>query len=98
MIWMQHWAWLGIDNVSGAWYGFWSGIGSDITELFAALGLFGNFYVLLRRHNCEVHGCFRIVRHQVETTGHLVCRRHHPEGAPTAEHIRALHFRRTKQV
>jgi hypothetical protein len=94
-VWMQHWYWLGVDNLSGAWYGFWSGIGSDIPIFAAALGLLANFYVLMRHHNCEVHRCWRIVRHQVETTGHRVCRKHHPEGAPTAQQIRDLHFERT---
>lgn len=67
---------LGVDNVSGRWYGFWSGFGGDISILAAPL-------VLLRRHNCHTRGCWRIGRHPVEGTAFLVCRRHHPDDHPT---------------
>lgn len=90
MIVMQHWAWLGVDNISGPWYAFWSGIGADIPILFAGLGLVVNAYVLLRRHNCAVHGCWRICHHVV--AGHAVCRRHYPIAAPSVEDIAALHL------
>jgi hypothetical protein len=67
--------WLGLDNLSGPWYGFWSGFGSD-------LGILATPLVLLRKHNCHHHGCWRIGRHRIEGTEHLVCRRHHPEDRP----------------
>ena len=68
--------WLGIDTASGPWYAFWSGFGSDLGEL-AVVGALLN---VARRHNCHVHGCWRVGRHQVEGTPHVVCRRHHPDG------------------
>ena len=38
---------LGIDNLSGRWYGFWSGFFGDVSILSMPL-------ILLRRHNCHV--------------------------------------------
>lgn len=78
---------LGLDNPSGAWYLFWSGPGSDISELALLGGIIG----LLRKHNCAVHGCWRIGRHSVfdpqTQVQHCVCRRHNPQGRITAQHI-----------
>lgn len=75
----------GASNVSGTYYGFWSGFGSDITE-FAVLGaLVAN----LKHLNCEVKGCWNITRHST-AAGHRVCSKHNPGGAPThADVIRA---------
>ncbi len=71
---------LGLDNGSGYWYLFWSGIGSDITE-FAVIGaLFG----MLRKHNCHIRRCWRIGRVSVDGTPYVVCMRHHPDCADTA--------------
>lgn len=71
---------LGVDDVSGPWYGFWSGIGSDLSEL---AGLLTVAWLFWRRHNCHVHRCWRIGRHPVAGTGYVVCARHHPAGAPS---------------
>lgn len=77
---------LGIDNLSGPWYGFWSGIGSDISEL----ALLGGIGAMIRQRNCEVHGCWRLGRHQT-AAGHMVCRRHHPDDVLTAAAVVAAH-------
>lgn len=69
---------LGIDDVSGRWYAFWSGFGGDLT-------IFGALAVWLRHQNCHVQGCPRIGRHQVAGTEWKVCRHHHPDDAPTAK-------------
>jgi len=69
---------LGLDNLSGPYYGFWSGIGSDISEL----ALFGALMGLLRKHNCHIRGCWRLGRHPIGGTTWVVCARHHPAGAP----------------
>ena len=61
---------LGLDNASGAWYLWWSGVGADLGILGAVVGAY-------RRVNCEVHGCWRLGRHAT-AAGHRVCRRHHP--------------------
>lgn len=81
MSWLAHI--LGLDNLSGPWYGFWSGVGSDLGEV----ALFGALWGIIRRHNCDVHRCWRFgilptVRDGVQ---HHVCKRHHPTGAPTAQ-------------
>lgn len=74
---------VGVDNVSGRWYGFWSGFGSDVTE-FAVLGALVG---VLRRHNCHVHHCWRIGKFPVDGTSYIVCRKHHPDGHITAERV-----------
>lgn len=71
---------LGIDNLSGRWYGFWSGFGSD-------LGEFGIIWVLYKKHNCHVARCLRLARHPVDGTSFVVCGRHHPDGVPSHHHI-----------
>lgn len=89
---LAHWLLhvLGVDDVSGYWYGWWSGSGSVvIPPLLTSMPL---AWVLLRRHNCEVHGCWRLGRHKT-AAGHTVCRRHHPDDALTHEHILNAHER-----
>lgn len=86
------WHWFlhitGSDDVSGPFYGFWSGFGSDLGEI----AIVGGLVTLVRKHTCEVHGCWRLGRHK--TLGdHMVCRRHHPEGKITAQHVREAHLR-----
>lgn len=72
---------LGVDNVSGRWYGFWSGFAGD-------LGILATPVVLLRRHNCHVRRCPRLGRHPVTGTTYMVCRRHHPDEHPSADEVR----------
>lgn len=87
------WWWLlhlvGIDDPAGRWYLLWSGLASDLSELTLLGALIGLYW----RHACHVRGCWRIGRHPVEGTGFTVCRRHHPEGGSTHEHILRLHRR-----
>lgn len=75
---------LGLDNASGGWYLWWSGFFGDIA-------IFGAATVFIRHRNCHVHHCWRIGRHPVQGTGHVVCRRHHPAGAPTHRDLKAGH-------
>jgi hypothetical protein len=65
---------LGVDNLSGRWYGFWSGAGSDL----AYLGIIGTLY---RKHNCHQNGCWRVGRHTVDGTPW--CDRHHEQARKT---------------
>lgn len=76
---------LGLDDLSGRWYGWWSGIGSDLGEAAIVTSL----AALVRRHNCHVRGCWRVGRHQVEGTSWVVCSTHHPHGAPGPDQIAA---------
>lgn len=71
---------LGLDNVSGAWYAFWSGFGS-ILERLVELAVIG--YVLLRKHNCHHPRCPRIGRFP-DGEWH-VCKKHHPHERPGAD-------------
>jgi hypothetical protein len=60
---------LGIDDTSGPWYSFWSGIGADLGEL-AIVG------AILRHVNCQRKGCWRLGHHH---QGSLACRTHREE-------------------
>jgi hypothetical protein len=71
----------GSDNLSGPWYGFWSGFGSDLGELAIVGGLVSLYW----RHNCHVKRCWRIGR--LPAGGFLVCHKHHPTGAPDANEV-----------
>lgn len=75
--------WLGLDNASGSLYLFWSGILGDF-------GLLGVLTSTMRKHNCEVHRCWRIGRHRTDA-GHAVCRKHHPDDKLTADAVAAAH-------
>jgi hypothetical protein len=71
-------------NGSTGWYAFWSGFAADVP-------LIGGAYLLARKHNCHVHGCWRVGRHAVDGTSYIVCRRHHPEGKKSAADINREH-------
>jgi hypothetical protein len=75
--WLTHF--LGADDAEGHWYNFWSGFGADLGQI----ALFGAAIGLYRKHNCHVHGCWRIAKQQVEGTQWMVCHHHHPDGKPT---------------
>lgn len=78
----------GLTNASGGPYLFWSGVGSDISEL-AFVGAFIGAY---RHVTCHQRWCGRLAKHQVGPF--RVCRKHHPgidDRAPTAEDIAAAH-------
>lgn len=85
---------LGLDDLAGPFYGFWSGFGSDLSEL----ALLGAAYGLWRRHNCHVKGCWRIGRLPVEGTPHVVCQRHHPRGQPTHQQVHLEHAARRRRA
>lgn len=70
---LWHWflTYTGSNNVSGPWYGFWSGFGSDLGEIL----LIGGLVTLVRHHNCHVKGCW-LLGHSDPAHGHPACRRH----------------------
>lgn len=69
MSWLLHV--LGVDNVSGPAYAWWSGAGADMGEL----ALLGAVLGMFRKHNCHSKGCWRVGRHVVNGTPW--CNRHH---------------------
>jgi hypothetical protein len=81
MTWLAHI--LGVDDMSGHWYAWWSGAGSDLGEFGIIAALVAN----IRRHTCHVHGCWRIGRYLVEGTAHVVCRVHHPDDHLTPQRL-----------
>lgn len=72
MHWLLHI--LGVDDVSGPYYGWWSGAGSDLGEY----AILGGIIAAARKHNCHVHRCWRLGRHAVDGTPFITCRKHHP--------------------
>lgn len=80
MRWLAHA--LGLDNASGPWYLWWSGVFGDV-------GIFGAAFVYFRSRNCHVKRCPRIGRHPVDGTPYVTCRKHHPhvDGAPSAAEV-----------
>jgi hypothetical protein len=66
---------LGLDNGSGHWYLWWSGVGSDITE-FAVIG------AVWHSVNCHEPGCWRVGRRVTASPDGLhvrQCARHHQQ-------------------
>lgn len=91
---------LGVTNVSGRWYGFWSGFGSDIGEVTIVTGMLA----IYKKHNCHVAWCWRFGRHsftdQATGASYALCRRHHPGvpgRPPTPEVIDLIHARNAGQ-
>ncbi|HEY6493312.1 MAG TPA: hypothetical protein VIZ43_08575 [Trebonia sp.] len=87
MHWLQFF--LGFRNGDGnsAHYLFWSGAGSDISELAVVGAVLGGWH----RLNCHVKGCPRIGRQRLDGTTWVVCRRHHPAGAPSHQDVIGAH-------
>jgi hypothetical protein len=67
----------GTNNEQSRWYAFWSGFGGNLAVVGAIAGLY-------YRHSCHTKGCWRIARQQIDGTTLHVCRRHHPDDAPSA--------------
>ena len=76
----------GLSSGNSPWYLFPSGAFSYL----AVLSFFAGLWAFLRRHNCEVHKCWRLARHTT-AAGHRVCRFHHPDDHLTAAHVAAAH-------
>lgn len=90
MTWLVHLylAVTGAGNEAGKAYGFWSGFGGSIPDFL----ILGGLITFLRQRNCEVHRCWRLGRHQT-AANHRVCRRHHPDGSPSAQDVADAHRR-----
>jgi len=69
MHWLLHI--MGVDDVSGRWYGFWSGFGSDLAELAAGLSIAGAY---AKHHECHQKGCWRMGH--PDGDGEVFCRKH----------------------
>ena len=72
---------LGLDDASGTWYLFWSGIGANIAMLGGAIAV-------VRKHNCHVRRCWRVGRLPLDGTPFVLCMKHHPESAPAADQFK----------
>jgi hypothetical protein len=87
-----HWLWIhtGTGNEPGSYYGFFSGFGSDLQEFTIISVLTAGIVAFYRKHNCEVTGCRRLGRHNT-AAGHIVCRKHHPDGKLTHQDVVEAH-------
>ncbi len=89
------WWWVEIHTGSvgggsgSAYYGFWSGFGSDITEFAIFIGIVQAF----RHSNCHVPWCLRFGK-QVEGTPYRACHKHHPahEGSRRSVSLDTIHL------
>lgn len=100
-LWQWFWIWFathsGTYNESGPYYGFFSGIGSDLGEIV----LIGGVIQLYRKHNCHVAKCPWIAHHKftdvTEGTEYLLCKKHYREVHPevpkliSLEHLLHVH-------
>lgn len=86
------WAWTGTSDPSGFWYLLWSGPGSILERLLELVTIGA---ILLRKHNCETQGCWRLGRHEWPdpSTGqsHRLCRHCHPLGPLTRSGVQGTH-------
>jgi len=60
----------GLTDASSTQYLFWSGVGSDISEI----AIFFSLITYYKTHKCVV--CFRLGHHQVQHTHYKTCHRH----------------------
>ena len=80
--------WLGIDNVSGPAYAWWSGSGSVL--LPPILNGFALALVFWWHNQCHVTGCYWYARRKT-AAGERACWKHHPRQRRTAGDIHAAH-------
>lgn len=76
----HHWL---FHPMAGKGYQFFSGIGSDVSEL----ALLGGLIAYLRHHQCAVRGCWRMSWATHPEHGVPVCARHHPKGGIDKEAV-----------
>jgi hypothetical protein len=84
----------GLNDLTGPYYGFWSGIGSDLAELTLVGAVATGAYQLVRKYNCHQPRCWRVGNHPAAGGRFYLCWRHQPDnsgGKPTTEIIAQLH-------
>ena len=96
--------WLGVatgaTNEPGAFYGFWSGFGSDIAELGVLGAIATAAYQLVRKYNCHEPRCWRVGTHPAAGGQFVLCYRHHPDyhgKKPTHDLIARMHREHLKR-
>jgi hypothetical protein len=93
---IDHWLAVhtGTINEAGPYYAFWSGFGSDLSEV-GLIGVVGTgVYQIIRKYNCHQPGCWRVGNHAAAGGQFFLCYRHHPDlqgVKPTSELIARLH-------
>jgi hypothetical protein len=83
---------LGLDNLSGPFYGYWSGSGGTLEAYARDIILIS---LLWYHANCHARGCWRWGRYQVEGTPYKVCAHCHmhvPSRGATREEIHQAHY------
>jgi hypothetical protein len=58
-----------------------------VSGWFGDLAIVGAVVAFLRHRNCHVRPCWRLGRHPVAGTDHVVCRKHHPDESPSAQDV-----------
>jgi hypothetical protein len=74
---VNHWLAVhtGTINEPGPYDGFWSGFGSDLTELGIIGVVSTGVYQLVRKYNCHEPGCWRVGVHPAAGGRFLLCYR-----------------------
>jgi hypothetical protein len=78
-------------SVPSPWYNEPSGFVGCLGLFASAIAISFHAAASYRHKNCHVHRCWRIGRHRIGGTPYVVCRKHHPGGAPTHEEVIAAH-------
>jgi hypothetical protein len=99
---LRHWVGLHVgaqSTLTGPWYNFWSGFGSDLGEATLITAVIAAMTAGFRKSNCHVKGCWRLGHFPLEHTPFHLCHRHHPAVAGTAlTHAAILdHHRRHRE-
>lgn len=80
--------WMGSRDGTGAWYGFWSGLGGSLPDIALVAGLCG-WYL---NHTCHAHPlCLRWGKYEAAGGVFRLCRRHHPDLAGQRPHGELIH-------
>ena len=72
---MGLWHFLGLDNVAGFAYAFWSGSGSVIIPPILNVAGLGTIYWW--HHQCHEPGCYLLGKYNEDGTPYVYCRVHH---------------------
>ncbi len=85
------WSWVeihtGAQDEGKSYYGFFSGFGSDLSEITLVTGL----VIAYRRIECHTPGCHRIGRHATADGLYKLCRKCHPDVANKGASLEEIH-------
>lgn len=84
--WFEHGS--GMTNLSGPEYGFWSGFGSDITELALIITLITGSVKVYQNTRCHVDTCHKHGKYPFQH--YKLCKNHHPNVPDKLTHLHIM--------